>query len=388
MKIYCPVCERRVDFDPSAVEPAACTDCGYRFFPSAILRAEDLERLSDEYSPRPLPDSGVVPGQRLGRYEVLDEIGRGGMAVVCRGRDLSSGEEVAIKLLPPRLHSSREHVRAFLREAEAIRRLRHRGIAAVREVGCHGGRYYFAMERVEGAPLARIIERGRLLAEEAARIVAEAARAVAAAHRAGVIHRDLKPRNIMVAPDGRAVVLDFGLSAFYGEPDENRGMVVGTPAYISPEQARARSEEPVGPATDVYSLGAVLYEAVTGQAPYTGVDGPTVVARVLRSSPPPPRTFSPGLNPRLEGIILKAMARRPEDRYAGAAELAADLERFRTGGPVQARRPGLTVELRSGIWKVRRRAGKWLFAAACVLAGLAVLIYVVALVVLHYMSRS
>jgi serine/threonine-protein kinase len=388
VKVSCPVCEQQVEFDPTGADPADCAECGYSFFPSAILDAEDLERLQEDYRPKPLPGSGVVPGQRLGRYEVVEEVGRGGMAVVCRARDLSSEGEVALKLLPPHMHSSREHVKAFLREADAVQRLQHRGIAPIREVGCHGGRYYFAMEYVEGASLAQIIERGKLLPEEAARIVAEGARAVGAAHRAGVIHRDLKPKNIMVAPDGRAVVLDFGLSALYGEDDDNRGRIVGTPAYISPEQARAHDGEPVGPATDVYSLGAVLYEAVTGQAPYSGVDGPAIVARVLRSSPPPPRTFSPGLNPRLEGIILKAMTRRPDARYATADELADDLERFRVGDSVRAGKPGLAVGLRSGFWRVRRRAGRWAFVLACVLIGLAVIAYVVALVVLHYLGRS
>jgi serine/threonine-protein kinase len=388
LKVSCPHCEERVEFDPSGDKPARCTGCDYEFYPSAIIGAEDLARLRDGYGPRPLAGSGVVPGQRMGRYEIIEELGRGGMGVVCRARDLSSGEAVALKLLPPEVHSSQEHVRAFLREADAVQRLEHRGIAPVLEVGCHGGRYYFAMERVEGSSLAEVIERGRLLPGEAARIVAEAARAVGAAHRAGVIHRDIKPKNIMVAPDGRAVVLDFGLSSLWDEPEESDGRIVGTPAYISPEQARAESSPPVGPASDVYSLGAVLYEAVTGQAPYTGVDGPAVVARVLRSSPPPPRTFSPGLNPRLEGIILKAMARRPESRYAGADELADDLERFRVGDSVRAGKPGLAVRLRSGFWKARQRAGKWAFPLVCVLLGLAVLAYIATLVVLHFLGRS
>jgi serine/threonine protein kinase len=388
MKVSCPVCEKQVDFDPSEVRPACCAGCSYQFFPSAILDAEDLEHLQDEYRPKPLPGSGVIPGQRLGRYEVLEEIGRGGMAVVCRARDIASEDTVALKLLPPRLHSSREHVRAFLREADAVQRLCHRGIAAIREVGCHGGRYYFAMEHIEGASLAQVISRGRLLPEEAARIVAEAARAVSAAHHSGVIHRDLKPKNIMVTPEGRAVVLDFGLSALYGEPDDNEGRIVGTPAYISPEQARADGGELIGPASDVYSLGTVLYETVTGQAPYTGLDGPAIVARVLHSAPPPPRTFSPGLNPKLEGIILKAMARKPANRYSSADALAEDLERFRVGDSVRAGKPGLAVGLRSGIWKVRRRAGKWAFPAVCVLAGIAVLAYVITLLILHHMGRS
>jgi serine/threonine-protein kinase len=397
VKVSCPVCEELVEFDPAGSSPATCAACGYQFFPSAIIDAADLEKLKDGYRPQPLPGSGVVPGQRLGRYEVVEEIGRGGMAVVCSAREISSGQRVALKLLPPQMHSSRDHVRAFLREADAVQRLRHRGIAEVREVGCHGGRYYFAMEHVKGASLAEVISRGRLLPEEAARIVAEAARATAAAHRAGVIHRDLKPKNIMVAPDGRAVVLDFGLSAFYsesgetsetGEADATEGRIVGTPAYISPEQARAGQVEPVGPGSDIYSLGAVLYEAVTGQPPYSGVDGPAIVARVLRSSPPPPRTFSPGLSPRLEAIILKAMARRPHARYLTADELADDLERFRVGDSVRAGKPGLTVGLRSGLWKVQRRAGKWAFPLLCVLIGLAVVAYVIALVILHHKGRS
>ncbi len=388
MKVSCPVCDARVEYDPDEVGAAVCAGCGYEFFPGAILEAEDLKELRHDYRPKPLAGSGVVPGQRLGRYEVVEEIGRGGMAVVCRARDLSSGETVALKLLPPHMHSSREHVRAFLREADAVRRLTHPGIAAMREVGCHGGRYYFAMEHVAGSSLAGIIEQGRLLPEEAARIVSEAARAAAAAHRAGLVHRDLKPKNIMVDSGGRTVVLDFGLSALFGEPDEHDGRVVGTPAYLSPEQAAAGRSGPVGPASDVYSLGAVLYEAITGQAPYSGVDGPAIVAQVLRSSPPPPRTFSPGLAPRLEGVILKAMARKPNERYASADALAEDLDRFRVGDSVRAEKPGLAVRLRSGFWKVRRRAGRWAFPAVCVLAGLVAVIYLVVLVVLHYLGRS
>jgi serine/threonine-protein kinase len=388
VRVSCPACEADVEFEPAAGQPARCGGCGYEFFPSAVIDAEGLAALRDEYRPRPLRSAGVVPGQRLGRYEIVEEIGRGGMAVVCKAREPATGRTVALKLLPPHLHSSREHVRAFLREADAVQRLHHRGIAAVHEAGCHGGRYFFAMEFVEGASLAEVIARGRLLPEEAARIAAEAARAVGAAHRAGVIHRDLKPRNIMVAPDGRAVVLDFGLSALFGQPDETAGRIVGTPAYISPEQARASVKEPVGPATDVYSLGAVLYEAVTGQPPYSGVDGPAIIARVLGSAPPPPRTFAPGLNPRLEGIILKAMARKPRSRYASADELAEDLERFRVGDSVRARKPGLAVRLSSGYWKARQRLGRWVLPLVCALIGLVILAYVTALLVLHYLGTA
>ncbi|MHC4914875.1 MAG: serine/threonine-protein kinase [Planctomycetota bacterium] len=388
MKVSCPHCEQQVEFDPAGNAPANCGGCGYEFYPSAIMDAEDLAELKNGSRPRTLPGSGVVPGQRMGRYEIIEEIGRGGMAVACRARDISCGLIVALKLLPPQMHSSKDHVNAFLREADVVQRLRHRGLAPVLEVGCHGGRYYFAMEHVEGSSLDEVIERGRLLPEEAARIVAEAARAVGTAHRAGVIHRDIKPKNIMVAPDGRAVVLDFGLSSLWGQPDENEGRIVGTPAYISPEQARAGRGEPVGPASDIYSLGAVLYEAVTGQPPYSGVDGPSIVARVLRSSPPPPRTFSPGLSPRLEGIILKAMARKPAVRYANAAELAEDLERFRVGDSVRARKPGLGTGLRSGIWKVRHRVGRWALPAVCIAIGLILLVYLLVLTVLYWTGWS
>jgi serine/threonine-protein kinase len=387
VKVACPGCAADVEFDPAAGRPALCGGCGCEFRPGAAIDGEEFDASRAAARARSLRGAGVVPGQRLGRYEVVEEIGRGGMGVVCRARELPSGESVALKLLPPELHSSPEHVRGFLREAEAVGRLRHRGIAGVREAGCHGGRHFLAMELVEGQSLAEVIARGRLLPEEAARIAAEVARALGAAHRAGVIHRDIKPRNIMVRPDGRAVVLDFGLSALFGQPDETAGRIVGTPAYISPEQARAAAGKPVGPATDIYSLGAVLYEAVTGQAPYSGVDGPAIVARVLRSAPPPPRTFSPGLSPRLEAIILKAMERKPGARYATADELAEDLERFRVGDSVRARKPGLAVRLRSGYWKARQRVGRWAFPLVCTLVALAVLAYVVALVVLHYMGR-
>jgi serine/threonine protein kinase len=328
----------------------------------------------------------VAPGQRLGRYEIVREIGRGGMAVVCQARDVTNGEPVALKLLPPALHASGEHVRAFLREAEAAGRLRHPGIAGIREAGCHQGRYFYAMEFVEGRQLSSVIAAGRLLPEEAARIVAEAARAAGAAHRAGVFHRDLKPHNVMVRKDGRAVILDFGLSALPGDRGTEPGQIVGTPAYMSPEQARGRAE--LGPAGDVYSLGAILYEAVTGQPPYGGVDAAAIVARVRSGPPPPPRAFAPGLAPRLEGIILKAMDRNPERRYATAEELAEDLDRYRAGDSVRADRPGASVALRSGYWKIARRARRWLFPAFCVLAGAALVAYIVAMIVLHYLGRG
>jgi serine/threonine-protein kinase len=340
------------------------------------------------HGPAGLAGAGVVSGQRLGRYEIIDEIGRGGMGVVCRARDLSSGVTVAVKLLPPGLHTSRGHVRSFLHEAEAVQRLRHRGIAMIHEVGCHGGRYYFSMDLVAGRSLASIVKAGTLLPEEAARLISEAARAVAAAHRAGIVHRDINPRNIMVRPDGSAVVLDFGLSAFFGEPDEHQGLIVGTPAYMSPEQAWADPGEPVGPGADVYSLGAVLYEAVTGRPPYSGVDGPAVVARVLAGAPPPPRTFSPGLSPRLEGVILKAMARRCAARYGSADALADDLELYRVGDSVRAARPGLAVALRSRLWRLRRRLGRWLLPAFCVLAGLALLAGLCTCLLLWALRRS
>jgi len=384
MEVSCPVCEHNFLYDEEGGRPAVCAECGYRFHPDAIINSEQLNRMSDTYRPRPLPDSGVVPGQRMGRYEIIDEIGRGGMSVVCKARDVSSGKFVALKLLPPRMHSSRDHVRAFLREAETVQRIRHPGIAQVQEIGCRGGRYFLAMEFVDGIPLNQAITRGRLLPEEAARIVAEAARATGTAHQAGILHRDLKPKNIMVTPAGRTVVLDFGLSAFYDQPEENDGRIVGTPAYISPEQARVERSSPLTPATDVYSLGAVLYESVTGVPPYSGVDSPTIVARVLQGPPPPPRTFSPGLNPGLEGIILKAMAREPGDRYESASALAEDLDRFRMGSTVLARKPGLSVQFRSDIWKTRRRYGKWVFPVLCVLLGLAVLAWVILFMLLQH----
>ena len=379
MKVSCPVCGGEAVFEPGDGRAAACRACGHSFHPSVPIMPVAKHRVAAA------PGAGVTGGQRLGRYEILEEIGRGGMAVVCKARDVASGEPVALKLLPPALHSSEEHVSAFLREARAVSKFRHPGVAAIREVGCHQGRYFFAMEHVEGRQLSSIIAAGRLLPEEAARIVAETSRAVGAAHRAGVFHRDLKPQNVMVRRDGSAVILDFGLSALLGERQEETGQIVGTPAYMSPEQARGRAQ--LGPAGDVYSLGAMLYEAVTGQPPYGGVDAAAIVARVRSGPPPPPRAFAPGLAPRLEGIILKAMERDPRRRYAAADELADDLDRYRAGDSVRADKPGAAVALRTGYWKAARRVRRWLFPALCILAGLAIAAYVAIMIVLHRMGR-
>ncbi|HOX05071.1 MAG TPA: protein kinase [Planctomycetota bacterium] len=381
MNIPCPSCGGAAAFEPGDGRPAVCGTCGHRFHPGADRRVvpKDGSRPGSVRTTA-APGAGVAPGQRLGRYEIIEEIGRGGMAVVFRARDVAAGSLVAIKLLPPAQDASEEHVRAFLHEAETAGRLSHPGIAAIREIGCHQGRHFFAMEYVDGLQLSSIIAAGKLLPEEAARIVAEAARAAGAAHRSGVFHRDLKPHNLMVRSDGRPVILDFGLSALLGDRPEADGQIVGTPAYMSPEQARGRAQ--LGPTGDIYSLGAVLYEAVTGQPPYGGVDAAAIVARVRSGPPPPPRTFAPGLSPRLEGIILKAMDRSPAKRYATAEELADDLDRYRAGDSVRADKPGAAVALRSGYWKAARRARRWVLPAVCVLVGLAVLAYIATMIIL------
>jgi len=260
-----------------------------------------------------------------GRYEILEPVGQGGMATVFRARRLVDGSVVAVKVLHEHYAHDREFVERFQREARAASALHHPHIVPVLDSGTDGRVHYIVMEFVEGTDLKRLLRRvGRLDPQQAARIAAETCAALAYAHDLGIVHRDIKPQNILLTPEGAVKVTDFGIArAADSATITETGTVLGSVHYLSPEQAKG---EPVGPATDLYSLGVVLYELLTGRLPFEGESPIAVALRHIHDSPPPPRRFRPDLPPRLEGIILRALAKSPQHRYRSAREMQEDLE--------------------------------------------------------------
>lgn len=278
------------------------------------------------------------PGTKLGRYVLRDELGAGGMAVVFRAEDTALKREVAIKVLYPQIARRTELAGRFLREARAAAALDHPHILKIFDVGGGGGEAdgdapaYLVMELVRGVSLKEFLEKhGAPLAEIVALVGAALARALAAAHAAGVIHRDVKPANVMIADKGRIVLCDFGVARLANDDAvvTQTGAMLGTPAFMSPEQALAGD---IDARSDVYSLGATLYQLATGALPYAGAT-PVVLAAVVKGELAPPLRKNPTMGRELARVIEKAMAREPEARFATGAALADTLEEIvRVGG--------------------------------------------------------
>jgi eukaryotic-like serine/threonine-protein kinase len=274
----------------------------------------------------------------LGDYELLEEIGRGGMGVVFRATQLSLDREVAIKMiLRDRLASEGERQR-FFAEARATAQLQHPGIVPVYDVGEIDGRPYFAMQYLQGRTLLELIATGELDQREAARHLEKITRAVQFAHASGILHRDIKPSNIFIDLAGEARLTDFGLAkqSDNGESLTRTGVVLGTPTYMSPEQASGRMGQ-LGPASDIYSLGSVLYHALTGRPPFTAKSAMDVLLQVLEQDPPNPRLIDPKIDRDLEMIVVRCLQKPPELRYASAKALADDLAAYRKDEPISAR---------------------------------------------------
>ena len=290
---------------------------------------------------------GFVPGvtplpAAFGDYELLEEIGRGGMGVVYRARQLSLGRTVAVKMLLRRDLATAADLARFRAEAEAAARLDHPNIVPLFEVGECDGHPFFSMRFIQGTTLAKRLAAGSLPPRDAAELLATVAAAVDAAHARGVLHRDLKPSNILIDEAGVPHVSDFGLAKRI-EADQtvtHTGAILGTPCYMSPEQA-AGSRGDVGPASDVWSLGAILYLTLTGRPPFQASNPMDTLLAVLESDPPLPRSIAAGVDRDLEMIALKSLQKPADLRYASAAALAADLRAFLAGEPVMARRGGL-----------------------------------------------
>ena len=279
----------------------------------------------------PARPGGPAP-DRIGRFEVRACLGGGAFGWVYRAFDPTLRREVAIKLpRAERLRTAGDRAR-FLNEARAAATIRHPHVVPVYEIGDADGTPFIVMGYVPGETLAEILgERGGPFpTHEAARVVASLALAVQAAHDRGVVHRDLKPANVLFDPDhGEYVVSDFGLARVTDpdDPKESATGVAGTPAYMPPEQARGDSAA-VGPRSDVYALGVMLFELLTGKLPFTGGSVAEVIARVLTAPPPPPSALRPDVPPGLDAVCRQAMAKAPDDRFATAQDMAAALGPF------------------------------------------------------------
>ncbi len=288
----------------------------------------------------PSPDSAAPPPAEFGKYELLGELGRGGMGVVYRARQKDLDRTVALKMILGSHLASEEQRARFQAEARMAAGLRHPNIVPVHEAGTLDGQPYFAMQYVEGRGLDQLLRDGPLPPAKAVQLLAAVARAVAYLHGKGLIHRDLKPSNVLVDAEGRPYLTDFGLAKLLAPHDSltQTGAILGTPSYMAPEQAAARKD--VGPAADVYALGAILYELLTGRPPFREATPLDTLVQVLEGEPVPPRRLNPRLPRALELICLKCLDRTPERRYPSGSALADDLERFLDGEAVEARAHG------------------------------------------------
>jgi formylglycine-generating enzyme required for sulfatase activity len=301
----------------------------------------------------PPPEDGLLPD--IQGYEVEGVLGAGGMGVVYRARHLRLDRLVALKMVLTGSYAGPQERERFRREAEAVAALRHPNLVQVYDAGDCAGRPYFTMELIEGGNLAEKLAGTPQPISQATALLATLAEAMQAAHRGGIVHRDLKPANILLTPDGTPKIADFGLALRLegGAGLTLNGVVMGTPSYMAPEQARGQSQA-VGPTVDVYALGAILYELLTGRPPFRAETPAETVLQVIDQEPVPPARLNSKVPRDLETVCLKCLQKEPARRYGSAGELANDLRRFQAGEPIRARPVG--VAERTYKWARRRPA--------------------------------
>jgi tRNA A-37 threonylcarbamoyl transferase component Bud32 len=333
--------ETRTGVAPSSQKDVACAQLTPTVnvgVTAAQVIAQRFDQLATVAArPAPAPTVGQQP-VLFGGYELLEEIAHGGMGVVYKARDLNLERTVALKMVRGGLLGHPDDLKRFSREAQAAAKLRHPHIVPIHEVGQFERHHYFTMDFIAGGSLFRQMDRFRV-PRAAATLVEKVARAVEHAHQNGVLHRDLKPGNILIDERGDPLVTDFGLAKFLSSSvDMTRsGEVLGTPLYMAPEQASGRISL-IGVGTDVWGLGVILYELVTGRRPFAGQTTEEVNFQIRHAEPPRPSAVEPKVNRDLQTIILKCLEKEPHRRYASAAAVADDLARWLRGDPIVARR--------------------------------------------------
>jgi serine/threonine-protein kinase len=368
--------------DSGRTPEEVCRECP-ELLPEVRQRWQEF-RLIDAQVGALLPEPGTpprtvvtMPGPRAAAppqipgYDVEAELGRGGMGVVYRARQISLNRTVALKMLLAGVYAGPQELARFLREAEAEAGLKHPHIVQVHDVGEHDGRPYFTMELVEGGSLAERLRGTPQPARQAASLVATLADAVQVAHQGGIVHRDLKPANVLLTADGTPKISDFGLARRLqdGAGLTQSGVPVGTPSYMAPEQARGQTHV-IGPAVDIYALGAILYELLTGRPPFRAETAAETVLQVISQEPAPPSRLNARVPRDLNTICLKCLRKEPEKRYASALALADDLRHFQEGRPIQARPLGWAGHFWR--WARRNPATAALATTLLALVGLAV----------------
>ncbi len=365
----CPKCSKPL---PSDSPEGLCPECLLKaaFVNQTAIHSEASSLSAEE--PSATQTINPAAGMRVkyfGDYELQEEIARGGMGVVWKARQNSLNRTVAIKMILAGKLAGSAEVQRFLREAEAAANLQHPNIVAIHEVGEHDGQNYFSMDYVEGRDLGTIVSEGALPIQRAARYVKIIAEAIHFAHQRGTLHRDLKPQNVLIDTADQPRITDFGLAKFVEHDSRltQSGAVMGSPSYMPPEQASGRHDQ-VGPHSDVYAIGAILYELLTGRPPFRGMTAMATMRQVMESDPVAPRKLNADVPQDLETICLKCLEKSPERRYHSARELSEDLGRFLNHEPIHAR-PAST--LRKTISWTRRHPLTLASAAALVMVGLA-----------------
>src|SRR5437867_1269641 len=344
-----------------------CEVCGEKVFddatkglcPACVLET-GLGALADEAEEKestPLPrDSGRAHAAGVlmdfGDYELLEELGRGGQGVVYRARQKSLNRTVALKVIGLGPWATTAHVKRFRREAEAAANLDHPCIVPIYEVGEREGSCYFSMKFIDGGQLDEVTKRTPISTRNVAELIAKLARTVHYAHEHGILHRDIKPGNILVDTKGEPHLTDFGLARLLETKSTvtHTMDVLGTPSYMAPEQASGRNEQ-LTSATDVYGLGAVFYQLLTGHPPFAGGTTYETVRLVLEAEPRQLRLWNPKIDRELSTICLKCLEKDPKRRYSSALALAEDLEHWLKHEPIRARRIGVFTRGKKWVWR-------------------------------------